>query len=239
MHLDKPLKRYKKLIWKSQNNDTLNYRFREPKNLKKKCKYPILFFMHGAGGRGSNNNDQLLDAEGFRAFSNQNIFSKHSSYILAPQVPIDKKWVDVEWNTLKHDMPKISKTMDMAFKLLDEVIDTNQIDINRVYVLGVSMGGFGVWDALQRRPYFFAAAVPICGGGDVSKSKLISHVPIWAWHGDKDDTIHVDRSRNMYQTIKKYAGNIKYSEIKDRGHDVWIDVWNSKDLWSWLYRQRR
>jgi predicted peptidase len=84
MHLDKPLKRYKKLIWKSQNNDTLNYRFREPKNLKKKCKYPILFFMHGAGGRGSNNNDQLLDAEGFRAFSNQNIFSKHSSYILAP-----------------------------------------------------------------------------------------------------------------------------------------------------------
>ena len=129
--------------------------------------------------------------------------------------------------------------MNMAFRILDKVIDTNPIDINRVYVLGLSMGGFGVWDALQRRPYFFAAGVPICGGGDISKSKIISHIPIWAWHGDKDDVIHVNRSRDMYQNLKKHNSNIKYSEIKNRGHDVWLDAWDSKELWDWIYRQNR
>jgi predicted peptidase len=237
MQLRDRLKQYKKSIWKAQDNDILNYRFRGPDNIKYNCKYPLLFFLHGAGGRGSNNEDQLLDAGSLGAFSKQNIFSKHSSYILAPQVPNDKKWVDVEWNTQKHDMPKISNTMDMALKLLDEIIDTHPIDINRIYILGLSMGGFGVWDALQRRPNFFAAGVPICGGGDTSKSRIISHIPIWAWHGDRDIVIHVDRSRNMYRTIKKYDANITYSEIKERGHDVWLDAWNSKELWDWIYQQ--
>jgi len=160
MQLRDRLKQYKKSIWKAQDNDILNYRFRGPDNIKYNCKYPLLFFLHGAGGRGSNNEDQLLDAGSLGAFSKQNIFSKHSSYILAPQVPNDKKWVDVEWNSQKHDMPKISNTMDMALKLLDEIIDTHPININRIYILGLSMGGFGVWDALQRRPNFFAAGVP-------------------------------------------------------------------------------
>jgi len=239
MHSEKRLKRYKKLIWKDQNNNTLNYRLLEPDNIQKDRKHPILFFLHGADGRGSNNEGQLKDAGSISAFSKQNISSKYNSYILAPQVSNDKKWVDVEWNTMEHNMPKISKTMNMAFKILDKVIDTNPIDINRVYVLGLSMGGFGVWDALQRRPHFFAAGVPICGGGDVSKSKIISHIPIWAWHGVKDDVIHVNRSRDMYQSLKKHNSNIKYSEIKNRGHDVWLDAWDSKELWDWIYRQNR
>ena len=109
----------------------------------------------------------------------------------------------------------------------------------RTIVAGVSMGGFGAWDALQRRPHFFAAGVPICGGGDISKSKIISHIPIWAWHGVKDDVIHVNRSRDMYQSLKKHNSNIKYSEIKNRAHDVWLDAWDSKELWDWIYRQNR
>ena len=90
---------------------------------------------------------------------------------------------------------------------------------------------------MQRKPHFFAAGVPICGGGDISKSKIISHIPIWAWHGDKDDVIHVNRSRDMYQNLKKHNSNIKYSEIKNRGHDVWLDAWNSQELWDWIYQQ--
>jgi len=231
------LRKYKKFVLEYSKMDKLNYRFRKPNNLDSKKKHPILIYLHGAGGRGDNNKDQLLDAGGINAFVNQKIFSKYNSYFLAAQVPKESKWVDVDWDTLDHKMPIISKTMKMLFHLIDTMIknENNKIDTKRIYILGVSMGGYGVWDALLRRPNFFAAGVPICGGGDTSKSKLISHIPIWSWHGDQDSVISVERSRDMYTAIKKTGGVSKYSEIKNRGHDVWLDVWNSKKLWEWLY----
>ena len=235
--MKKTLDKYEKLIWKNKSNEKLNYRFCQPKNLDNKKTYPILFFLHGAGGRGSNNDDQLLDAGSINAFSKQKIFTKHNSYLLAPQVPDDQKWVDINWSTLEHTIPKISKTMRLAFELLDDIVNKHNIDTKRIYVLGISMGGFGVWDALQRRPNYFAAGVPICGGGDIRQSKSISHIPIWIWHGSQDDIINVKRSRDMYNTIKNFTCEIKYSEIKNRGHDVWIDAWDSNDLWNWMYLQ--
>ena len=103
--------------------------------------------------------------------------------------------------------------------------------------MGLSMGGYGTWDAIQRRPDFFAAAVPICGGGDKSLGGKISKIPIWAWHGDKDTVIKPSRSRDMIQAVKEAGGSAKYSEIKGRGHNSWVDVWNSAELWDWLYSQ--
>ena len=232
---------YEKLIWKDSKKGSLNYRFRKPDNIKPGSNYPLLFFLHGAGGRGDNNKDQLLDAGSIKAFSEQSIFSKYSSYLVAAQVPSNEQWVDVKWDSLNHKIPKISKTMDMALKLLDSIIDNrnNCIDTNRVYILGLSMGGYGVWDAIHRRPNFFAAAIPICGGGDKSSSKLISHIPIWAWHGDQDPVINVKRSREMYDAIKNNKGNMQYTEVEGKGHDVWIDAWGSKGLWNWIYSQSR
>ena len=69
----------------------------------------------------------------------------------------------------------------------------------------------------------------------ISRSSLISHIPIWAWHGDRDDVIHVSRSKSMFNELRKIGGDIIYSEIKGRGHDVWNDVWKSKELWDWLF----
>ena len=232
---------YEKLVWKNSKNDSLNYRFGKPNNIKPKGKYPLLFFLHGAGGRGYNNNDQLLDAGSIEAFSKQNLFSKYGSYLVAAQVPYSQQWVDVRWDGLIHQTPKISKTMEMTLELLDSIIHdhSNYIDINRIYILGISMGGYGVWDAIHRRPHFFAAAIPICGGGDISSSKLISHLPIWAWHGEQDPVINVKRSREMYDAVNNDRGNIKYTEVKGRGHDVWLDAWRSKDLWNWIYSQTR
>ena len=235
--MKKLLSQYEKRIWKNAKDEKLNYRFRKPKNCDSNKKYPILFFLHGAGGRGSNNNDQILDAGSISAFEKQNIFTKHNSYFLAAQVPHNKKWVNVDWSLSEHTIPKISKTMYLAFELLDDTLIKNNIDMNKIYVMGISMGGFGVWDALQRRPNFFAAGVPICGGGDVKQSKSISHIPIWIWHGSKDAIINVDRSRNMYKAMKNFTCEIKYTEIKNRGHDVWTEAWNSNDLWNWLYLQ--
>jgi predicted peptidase len=218
----------------------LNYCFREPDKINKYKKYPLILFLHGAGGRGSNNFEQLYDAGGIDAFKKQSIFSIHQTYLLAPQVPENKKWVNIDWHSLEHEMPSKSETMKLTIELLDQVINdkSNKIDINRIYVLGLSMGGYGVWDLLQRRPEFFAAAVPICGGGDVSLCSSISHIPIWIWHGDHDEVINVNRSRSMFSELKKTGGDLKYSEIKGRGHDVWKDVWNSEELWHWIFSKK-
>ena len=198
-----------------------------------------MVFFHGAGGRGQDNQGQLTDAGAILAFEQQGVRSKRKSHIFAGQVPNGERWVDVHWSLLGHRMPKISNSMKMAFEQIDSYVQNpkNQVDPNRIYAMGLSMGGYGTWDAIQRRPDFFAAAVPICGGGDKSLGGKISKIPIWAWHGDKDTVIKPSRSRDMIQAVKEAGGSAKYSEIKGRGHNSWVDVWNSAELWDWLYSQ--
>jgi len=161
--------------------------------------------------------------------------------VFAGQVPENERWVNVNWETNNHQMPKISNSMQRILAALDAFIenDNNQIDVNRIYVMGLSMGGYGTWDAIQRRPNFFAAAVPICGGGDKSMAKFLTKIPIWSWHGDQDQVINVLRSRDMDTEIRKSGGVPKYTEVQGRGHDVWLDVWDSGDLWEWLYSQSK
>jgi len=227
----------------SKNNKTLpfNYRYSQPIQMEVGKTYPLLVFFHGAGGRGNDNKGQLVDAGGIEAFKKQSIRTKRKSHIFAGQVPKGERWVNVSWNLLGHKMPEISNSMEMALDALDTYIadKKNQVDPNRIYVMGLSMGGYGTWDAIQRRPNFFAAAVPICGGGDTKFAKKISHLPIWAWHGDKDTVIKPSRSRDMIDAIKKAGGSPKYNEIKGRGHNSWIDVWSSTELWNWLYLQKK
>ena len=237
----KEIDKYSSAVWNSPGGGSINYVYRYPDKLKKDKKYPLLFFLHGSGGRGSDNQGQLLDANSIGAFKSQRLFSKHNSYVLAGQVPEDERWVDVDWASKDHQMPKISNSMKKTFEALDTFIndDKNQVDIDRIYIMGLSMGGYGTWDAIQRRPDFFAAAVPICGGGDRSIANLLTKIPIWSWHGDQDQVISAARSRDMDNAIKKSGGSPKYTEVKGRGHDVWLDVWESEDLWKWLYSQSR
>jgi predicted peptidase len=201
----------------------------------------LLIFFHGAGGRGEDNIRQLTDAGGIEAFEKQGVRHTRKSHIFAGQVPKGERWVNTGWNLLGHRMPPISDSMKMAFQAIDAYTTDpkNQVDLNRIYAMGLSMGGYGTWDAIQRRPDFFAAAVPICGGGDKKLAKNMAHLPIWAWHGEKDTVIKPIRSSDMIDAIKKAGGSPKYSEIKGRGHNSWIDVWNSNDLWDWLFSQSR
>ncbi len=233
------MEKFTQEIWKS-GNDTLSYSFRAPDEISQDNKYPLLFFLHGSGGRGDNNQGQLLDANGIGAFASQRLFSKHSSYVFAPQVPEGERWVDVPWNTTEHRMPSVSKSMSMALEALDAFIANteHQVDPHRIYVMGLSMGGYGTWDAIQRRPDYFAAAVPICGGGDAELASAISDLPIWAWHGDIDSVIPAARSRQMIRALEAADGSPIYTEVEGRGHDVWVDVWSSRELWDWLYEQK-
>ncbi len=234
------LNRYKKDRWVGQKEGVLNYRYLEPDNLSPNKKYPLVLFLHGSGGRGEDNEQQLWDANAIGAFAKQKVSSKFQSYIFAPQVPQNERWVSTGWNTEDYNMLSISSVMEKTFKALDSFIDKNKnVDIDRIYVLGLSMGGWGTWDIISRRPNFFAAAVPICGGGDKSQAKNLKSVNIWAWHGAKDSLIDVNRSQEMVNAIKNQNGNVRFSEIEGRGHDSWLDVWNNKELWEWLFSQKR
>ena len=236
----KEIDKFSSRVWKNNESEKLNYRLRYPENFNSEKKYPLLLFLHGSEGRGNDNEQQLWDANGIGAFSKQKIATKHESFIFAPQVPANERWVSTNWNTDNYRLVPISSSMRLTFEALDSFIDNNKnIDENRIYVLGLSMGGWGAWDAISRRPNFFAAAVPICGGGDPEQAIYFKDVNIWAWHGEQDNVIDVKKSQDMVQALVKVKGNIKYSEIKVRGHDSWLDVWNSNDLWNWLYNQRK
>ena len=231
---------YKKDRWVDSKGGVLNYRYREPEIFEPNKKYPLILFLHGSGGRGSDNEQQLWDANAIGAFAKQKVSSKFQSYIFAPQVPLNERWVSTEWDTDDYKLLPISSTMRKTFAALDSFIDNNKhVDTDRVYVLGLSMGGWGTWDAITRRPNFFAAAVPICGGGDPSQVKSLAKVNVWAWHGENDSVIDVYKSQQMVRAIKSRNENVRYTEIKGRGHDSWLDVWNNKELWEWLFSQRR
>ena len=219
----------------------LKYTVRPPDKVEPGKRYPLVLLLHGAGGRGDDNRGQIVDAGGGAALDKMGVSGKFGAYVIAGQVPKNQQWVDVPWGSLDHEMPKVSNSMRQMLAALDAFVadKKNQVDPQRLYVIGLSMGGYGTWDALQRRPGLFAAAVPICGGGDKRLAKKITKVPVWAWHGDKDGVIKPSRSRDMVAALKAAGGKPKYTEVKNRGHNVWIDAFGSAEMWAWMFEQKK
>ncbi|NTW33825.1 MAG: prolyl oligopeptidase family serine peptidase [Bacteroidetes bacterium] len=220
------------------SGDTLFYRMMKPKKNNPSKKYPLVLFLHGAGERGNDNNSQL--ANGVNNFASSQIRETYPCYMIVPQCAKNYRWVEVPWNLSSHVQPeKPSVYLEQTIKLLDSLIKKLNIDTNRIYITGLSMGGFGTWDAICRYPWKFAAAVPICGGGDTAKAASIKNIPIWAFHGGKDKVVMVSRSRDMIAAIKKAGGNPIYTEYPETGHDAYTKTYKSIDLYKWLFSQTK
>ena len=172
-------------------------------------KVPLVIFLHGAGERGTNNVSQLRHGVGELL----DWLDRHEKgyRLVVGQVPNGKRWVEVDWNAKSHAMPKKpSETMALELALLDRLLADPRTDAQRVYVTGISMGGYGTWDIVCRRPGMFAAAMPICGGGDTAQAANIAHVPIWVFHGSADRAVPVCRSRNMVSALWSAGSNAHY-----------------------------
>jgi predicted peptidase len=113
------------------------------------------------------------------------------------------------------------------------------VDTQRVYITGLSMGGFATWELLQREPEKFAAAMPICGGGDLAFAGTLAHVPLWIFHGGADDTVQPKRSRDMAAALVAAGGQPIYTEYPGAGHDVWGQTYSDAKVWDWLFAQKR
>jgi len=217
----------------------LLYRMLSPEKIEPGKKYPLVVFLHGAGERGNNNEAQLKHCA--RKFAEPAIRKKHSCFVIAPQCPRGRRWVEVNWGERKpHTTPETpSEPMGLLLNLLKESMKKLPIDTDRVYASGLSMGGFGAWDLLVRRPNVFAAAIPVCGGADNSKAKTIAHIPIWVWHGGADRVVHTVRSQTMVEALKKAGGKPKYTEIPGCGHGSWGPAYKEPTLLDWLFSHRR
>jgi dienelactone hydrolase len=225
-------------VYTNNTGDTLLYRWAEPKNFDSSKKYPLVVLLHGAGERGTNNRSQLVHGatELFNYAEKNNI----DFYFIAGQVKPNNFWVQFPWDTNSHRMDAVpSQHMALLLELVDKVKDNKNVDLSRIYITGISMGGYGTWDAVQRRPELWAAAVPICGGGDSLLAWKIREVPIWAFHGGSDSVVPAFRSRDMVSSLWNVNGNIRYTEYPGVGHGSWFPAYGSEETWQWLFKQRR
>jgi predicted peptidase len=217
--------------------DSLPYRLLRPHNPEPGKKYPLVIFLHGSGERGTDNELNLKYVTPLFLDSIHRI--KYPSYILIPQCPISDRWVNTQWNSSEHVMAK-SPTASLArvMSLVDYSVREWAVDAQRIYVGGLSMGGFGTWELLARQPNKFAAAIPICGGGDVSTAKRIRKVPVWVFHGALDAVVPPERSRKMVMALKKAKGKPRYTEYPLAQHDSWTPALAEPELLKWLFSQR-
>lgn len=173
-------------------------------------------------------------------FASDEIMAAYPCFVVAPQCPRDSSWVDVLWTTDANTMPaQPTAALRMTVELIADLERNLSIAPDRIYVTGLSMGGFGTWDAVQRYPDRFAAAAPICGGGDAALAKNIVHIPIWAFHGGKDTVVKVKRSRDMIAALKEVGGSPKYTEYDGVGHNSWTATYRDPEFYRWLFSQQK
>jgi predicted peptidase len=189
-----------------------------PKGAKENDKkWPLLVFLHGSGERGDNLN--RVKAHGPPKLAEK----KDMEFIVAsPQCPSGRRW-----------KPKTIVGM------IDEVTAKHAVDKTRIYLTGLSMGGFGTWATAAEYPKKFAAIAPVCGGGKVEWAKKYGKLPIWNFHGDKDGAVPVSRSRIMVEAIKKTGGKVKYTEYPGVGHNSWNATYDNPKLYEWFLSHKR
>jgi predicted peptidase len=129
--------------------------------------------------------------------------------------------------------------MKLLMELIKEVKTKLPVDTSRIYITGLSMGGYGTFDAIERYPHVFAAAVPVCGGGDTSKASSIAHIPIWIFHGAEDAVVNPQLSLDMVEALTKAGAHPGFTQYPEVGHFSWLSAYNDPLLLEWLFRQRK
>ncbi|HEV3436769.1 MAG TPA: prolyl oligopeptidase family serine peptidase [Gemmata sp.] len=226
----------------TKDKSSLPYRLLKPDGYDKdgKDRYPLVVFLHGIVGRGTDNEKQLRS--GVEEFVKDATPKKHPCFLAVPQCPPDKLWVNVSPKDAGGNLPLAKGPTEptaMVLDLIEAVCKEYRIDKDRIYLTGVSMGGYGTWDLVSRRPELFAAAIPVSGGGDPAQAEKLAKLPIWAFHGGADPLVPVERARDMIAAIKKAGGEPKYTEYKGVGHDSWTPTYRDNEVLDWLFEQKK
>ena len=234
--------------WFVRGTDTLPYRIMYPINYDTKKQYPIIFFMHGAGERGSNNDLQLI--HGSKLFADSANRVRFPAIVVFPQCPANDFWANIKMLKARTDSTPNQfeyassgdprKSLALASQLMDSLAGLKTVNNKRIYIGGLSMGGMGTFELLWRKPGFFTAAFPICGGGAPGTATIYGkNFPIWIFHGAKDPVVDVNDSRKMVEALKAAGAKVRYAEYPEAGHDSWTNTFAEADLLPWLFSQQK
>jgi predicted peptidase len=252
---------YSSYVFSDTHGNSLSYYLYMPSNYNPAKKYPLVLLLHGGGQRGTPTNTveqnasallndpyALVWSTDYNAAGNPHIQQHWPCFVVVPQLSTGQNWVNVPVHNGSYQQPAQPSAGLLAAK---ELLDTLQnkytsIDANRLYITGLSLGGYGTWDAVERWPHYFAAAVPIAGAGDPSKASLLKDLPIWAFHGSVDATVPVEGSRDMIAAIRAAGGHPGYTEFPNQGHGVWGWVYGLNEgpllvtnFYPWLFSQHK
>jgi predicted peptidase len=220
--------------YRDSEGNTMPYRLYSPVMSAPSVRYPLVLFLHGLEGVGKDNEKQIsgMDFAGAHAWVMPHNQAAHPCFVLAPQCPPGGLWI----NPLTR---KPSKHLRCTVALIEELSSELPIDQRRIYVTGQSMGGYGAWAAISFFPDFFAAAVPVCGGGRTGRARFLVGTPVWAFHGSLDPVIWPRESRRMISALRKAGGNPRYTEFRFVGHKAWTAAYSHPELVPWLFAQTR
>lgn len=181
-------------------------------------KWPLMIFLHGSGEAGTDLNNvkmhgppKLIEAG-----------KKFPFIVVSPQAP-----------------PRTGWQVELLKGMLDDLKKKYRIDNDRVYLTGLSMGGFGTWNFAEKFSNDLAAIAPICGGGDATKVWTLRHMPVWCFHGAKDDVVPPASSQKMIDSLRKYNSNVKFTLYPDANHNSWDTTYNNEKLYTWLLAQKK
>lgn len=216
---------------------TIPYRLFEPKIHSPSATFSLVLYLHGAGERGNDGSDIVLKNGALEVAKRE---MRYPCYIVVPQCPKEMKWSPYQKELGTYRLSDTASVIqELIIALLDSIQTKYAVDTSRVYVAGISMGGFGTWELVMRHPSRFAAAVPICGGGDVTKVHRLKHLPIWVFHGSDDQVIKVQWSRALVDSLKALGAPVRYTELPNVGHDAWTPAFSNDALYEWLFSQKK
>jgi predicted peptidase len=221
-------------------------------------RYPLTLILHGGGERAdpkktaAQNRATVLNQEYIDVWGpgwppgGKSVQASWPGFVVVPQVVGSNRWVNVPANVTSYALAtQPTSSLQMAINIVALVQQKYPaVDANRLYITGISMGGFGVWDAIERWPTLFAAAVPVSGAGDPAAASRIAHLPLWDFHGAADTRVPVGGSRTMIQALRAAGGSPCYTEIPGLNHVIWPQVYGlpantSNPLYPWLFAQQK
>lgn len=219
------------------------YKVYVPADWTKDKKWPVILYLHGAGERGDDNTSQTRIGLGPALARQANL----SSIVVLPQCSRGRWWPETDMR-------------DLALAALNQSVAEFNGDPERIYLTGISMGGYGTWAIARTHPEKFAALAPVCGGvrpppgipalsdtveataeSDpyLAVAKRVAKTPVWVFHGDEDRSVPVTESRKMVEALKSVGGNVRYSEYAGVAHNSWDRAYAEPEFFLWLLSQRR
>lgn len=236
---------------------TMGYRLFVPENYDPAQSYPLVMFLHGAGETGTDNEIQITANQGATVWARPEEQARHPSFVLAPQSNMDpeadkatNEFGEIGWTSLMLYGPRGTPfepqdQLVTAYDILQKVMGEYNIDRKRIYVTGVSMGGFGTFALAIAHPDEFAALVPICGGGDPARLATVAKIPMWIFHAEEDPAIPVQMSRDSVKALEEAGGTPKYTEYPAGtyffpvAHLSWVPAYANPEMREWLFQQSK